>query len=431
MRGHLRCLAWLAITSVGLFTFVVWNMQNDANIQEQTRQSSTTSVSSVFKQFCQFLEDPLKGSEGRAPDGFKLTGLLITFRHGERSPVVQLKADAVHPDCSAYFNVDRHSFDVYQSVIRSKDFKKFLKTDVNFNKFPVVPERSKCQLGRMTAEGALQLVRLGNYLRHEYASTGFFKGLQKEDVFLVSSMYPRTFHIVLNACKTTFFCGSKGTEFLDKAPSKLRQRLTDLVDLLGVKVLEHPLEFVDALLGRYACRRLPLPCNKHGDCITYQDFKEANLEAIDIVKRLTINATLGSTARRLFVAEAYPILKDLVHMIQQIRNKNFQNKQIRVYSGHDVTLWPLVFVLGLANNTQDITYASRIVFEIYQATGKDALQNLPYLRVVVNGVDRTGDIDFCKPLQLGLCSAIRLEHFLKTEFFNLAGVDNFEGLCKS
>lgn len=64
-------------------------------------------------------------------------------------------------------------------------------------------------------------------------------------------------------------------DYETNTPVSLKQRLYSLLHLVGIKTLVHPWEFVDGLLGRYACRRRPLPCDVDGQlCVTFEDFQQ-------------------------------------------------------------------------------------------------------------------------------------------------------------
>ncbi|KAI1727945.1 histidine phosphatase superfamily (branch 2) domain-containing protein [Ditylenchus destructor] len=466
LRHRLR--TWLILGCIILFTFVLWDLNQEGEIIHHRggQRANESNPSELFKEHCQYLENDIEGQEGDVPEAYEIVALVLAFRHGERSPVVPIMPDAVQPDCSAYFDTHRRAFSALEQLITSQDFQTFLRIDQKFGKYPQFPDRSRCQLGRMTAEGALQLVRLGNLLRGKYFSAGLLKGLNAEDVFIISSLFPRTFQsaiaftssfffpllnsnftsLTLKSSKNTYFCWDKecvcpalkrfriefelerSKNFFSNSPPVLRQRLQNLIKIVGIKVLEHPLEFVDAVLGRYACRRLPLPCDKNRECVTFEDFQDSLQEAKQIVKRLSQSTPLNSLARRLFVTESYTILRDLRNVIAKVQSG--YGKQVRVYSGHDVTLEPLIFSLGLENDTQFVHYASRIAFEVYKSKRPNTDPEASVLlKIIVNGFDQTSNIGFCKPLLYGLCSALNFEKFFESAFFQMAGAKNHDDLC--
>lgn len=143
---------------------------------------------------------------------------------------------------------------------------------------------------------------------------------------------------------------------------------------------EYILDIVDTILGRYACRRLLLPC-KNNNCVSFADFlkvhnffllkvrySKALHSSLEVMNKMLTDEKEVKT-RKLFVVEAYPILYELVNTIRSLRDGSIK-KSIRVYSGHDITIEPLIYVLGLATMesnlvTQYVHYASRIVFEVF------------------------------------------------------------------
>lgn len=80
----------------------------------------------------------------------------------------------------------------------------------------------KCRMGQLTAEGALQLVKLGTHLHESYASTGLFEGacflimickknticsldINNADIEFYASPYPRTFQSAIAFASAFFY----------------------------------------------------------------------------------------------------------------------------------------------------------------------------------------------------------------------------------
>ena len=190
---------------VALVVFFIYYFQTPGPTLLQIREKSH----SIIVHYCQFLEERLFGSEslGEHKERLDLKGLIITFRHGERSPLLPPEVKSVTPDCSAYFDVDRKAFAEYVDLVNSKDFRNYVVVDKNFDGFPWYPERSRCVEGNLTAEGVLQIVKLGNFLRDKYSSTSLFKS--NLNVTMSSSFFHRTFESGIAFISSFFFPESK------------------------------------------------------------------------------------------------------------------------------------------------------------------------------------------------------------------------------
>jgi hypothetical protein len=69
-----------------------------------------------------------------------------------RSPITKVKARP-SADCTPFADVDRKAFDGYTKLIKTLDFKNFLKIDKRYPKFEWHPHPYLCKLGQLTAEG--------------------------------------------------------------------------------------------------------------------------------------------------------------------------------------------------------------------------------------------------------------------------------------
>ncbi|KAH7698817.1 Histidine phosphatase superfamily, partial [Aphelenchoides avenae] len=348
-------------------------------------------VPALYREFCQFLEQAIEGSEGSlASPELILRAVLLAHRHGERSPLILPVQGSASPDCSAYHDIDRRSFDAYTRFIDSEEFRSFLDVDEMFAGYPWYPARSQCSIGNMTAEGALQLVKLGAFLRGKYEHSGIFQADRSLHVSVSASPYRRTFQsaialtssflypfheqlrqVHLRGSKNTFFCLNEQClcpdavnmrkqydmelgKYFVSSPADVRRRLREAASAVGLEKMEHgPNQFVDLVLGRYICRRLPLPC-RWGNCVTSEDVVQAADEASNLMRRV---GELERT-RKLHVGEANAILNELVDTLKRIAGSTSpKSTYIKVFSGHDVTLHPLLTVLGIRHQLQGVHYA--------------------------------------------------------------------------
>jgi hypothetical protein len=92
-----------------------------------------------------------------------------------RSPITGVKGRPA-PDCTPYADVDRKSFDGFTKLVKTNDFENFLKIDPIYPNFKWHTHPYLCELGHMTAEGTLQLLKLGSHLHEKYNNVGLFEG---------------------------------------------------------------------------------------------------------------------------------------------------------------------------------------------------------------------------------------------------------------
>uniref|UniRef100_A0A914WFU2 Uncharacterized protein n=1 Tax=Plectus sambesii TaxID=2011161 RepID=A0A914WFU2_9BILA len=276
-----------------------------------------------------------------------------------------------------------------------------------------------------------------------------FRSRFKSEHFPVGDVFP-TSSLSLRASRTTHFCMSDNcscpllstwrsdfelerAQFYERDVPE-REHVDRLAieanDILRIGEAKDPLAFLDVLLGRFVCRRFPLPCDKRSSkCVTWQSLTQAADLASSLAEAMFgAKAPNSNIMRRLSIGEAAAILRTLTATIRKLR-KDDELTAFKLFSGHDVTLRPLLFALGLTHR-EPAHYASRLVFEVYQrrtAVINDSL----FVRVLFNGVDRTGDLPFCSNLHEGLCSARQFETFVKTALFQLVSVDGLQQLCSN
>lgn len=150
-------------------------------------------------------------------------------------------------------------------------------------------------------------------------------------------------------------------EFIKRSPKRLFNRLQLLGEIVGLEVVEHPLQFQDVMLGRYICRQSTLPCNSNGECFTVDDYVQMADESDSIARRMFEKTSKDS--RRMSLIEAWTLLRHLSNITSTARNTTRGRKIIRILSGHDITLEPLIQLLSI-NHRIPPHYSSRLVFEV-------------------------------------------------------------------
>uniref|UniRef100_A0A0N5AFD8 Acid phosphatase-like protein 2 n=1 Tax=Syphacia muris TaxID=451379 RepID=A0A0N5AFD8_9BILA len=427
-----------------------------------------------LQQDCQFLEREIVGQEGNVPETVAmLRSVIITFRHGDRSTLYGDFSGQI-TDCTPFRDSDRCAFSDYTDLVNSNSFDTFIVSDANLAKFQLVPHPASCTKGNLTAEGALQLLKLGNFLREQYTNVGFFTekvngGLSgfEWNLKVYSSLYARTFQSAIafissfifpmrnffskayvNASDNEQFCFSElckcralplmekvysqtRTSFFENAfGNKTMLNLKRVLNVLQIKNLKDPLHFLDVVRGRYLCRRLPLPCY-NGTCVKYADVKEMNTLVSARDYMMFNDFSQGpSLFRRLMVAQSTGILYSIQNHIEALLRASSKSKYVHIFSGHDITLRPLLFVLGL-DHTEPPHYASRLVVEIYQRNWYKSHNLNLYFRLLYNGEDRTNELSFCTNRLFNniLCPVDYLMYFIKSQLLQVANVTTLDAIC--
>jgi hypothetical protein len=149
--------------------------------------------------------------------------------------------------------------------------------------------------------------------------------------------------------------------FLKRTSKKLFKKIQSLGEIIGLPNVEHPLQFQDVMLGRYICRRNPLPCNAAGECFTINDYVEVADESSTVARNLFDKAYPYSRSKSLI--EAFTLLKHLKNATVTARNKAQGRKIFKILSGHDITIEPLMHTLAIKHLIPP-HYSSRLVFEV-------------------------------------------------------------------
>jgi hypothetical protein len=182
----------------------------------------------------------------------------------------------------------------------------------------------------------------------------------------------------------------------------------------------------DALVPTF-CHNFTIPCStfnpskcvdhkllgKIWDAITDKEFSNWDDPSFNFLKYCSIKMT--------------PVLIEVFHRIKElIENKN--TPKFILYSGHDVTLSPLLYVLGLHDGRWP-PYASRVVMELYE-NENDLTEEKYFLKFLYNGLDKTEKVVFCKNKTLnGLCKLKLFSDFITHEILNRFGYRDYGDAC--
>ncbi|CAI4226310.1 unnamed protein product [Auanema sp. JU1783] len=450
-----KCLVYAAILYICASIFLTF-FHSEHNVFTPKRYTFP-EIPHLWQDYCQYLEHNVEGIEADFDNKtYRLRGLGIVFRHGERSPLVVHDESTV---CKPYLEADRNLYEEYVKKIESDDIKTFIKADKKFADFPRFPDRSECRGGELTAEGALQHVRLGKYMQSKYGSSALFDPDFHLNVSITSSQYHRTYQSALafslsflyphrynfpiiyikasdftNQC-THEACACPGIQnkrkqyekeytkvFSSSAPAYMRDTTYNLRQLNSFQHVNEPYEVLDVSLGSYICRRLPLPCPNDNVCLSYSFLNEV-LNYTSSRGSYMFSPEISPLAYELQVIDSHGVLFHMRDMILRLKQFPHTN-MLKIFSGHDVTIAPILRVLGVPF-LDPPHYASRIAFEVLEHVRTKKL----FLRVIYNGEDVTNKITFCTDLFDGLCSVEYLEDFVKKEIPQLLKAKSVSEFC--
>ncbi|KAL7641835.1 UNVERIFIED_CONTAM: hypothetical protein RMT77_007709 [Armadillidium vulgare] len=414
------------------------------------------------------------GHEGEIPTSYKLLGVLIAIRHGDRGPLHEVR-NFSSINCG-YKSTESPQYKNYVSnLLNVSKTHSYINFVGPFMKYPILPAPFRCSIGHLTPLGVVQHLQLGKVLRALYIDKiGLISDpWEIDDVIIYSTKFRRTFQSILaflhsflpifnlsnlriRDTKGIYFCGDycrcdkalvyekkheiEKQEYLKSHPSvaKLVAELNPLVKAHDYdEDITNPFTMRDALLA-YACHGAKLPC-VDGKCISFEDLsKLLSYEEMEARQKRTPNQIKSSKLN------SYGFLKNIMMSINGIKRE--EKPKVIIYSGHDKSLNNLLTSLGITH-FQAPYYASRVIFEIYHnssvATDEPDYKKNYHFRLIYNGKDITKQLTFCnvkmikrlvsknsKGSDMNLCPVESLEQYLKPAFyFKDFNISSFTSAC--
>ncbi|KAK6017915.1 histidine acid phosphatase [Ostertagia ostertagi] len=305
--------------------------------------------------------------------------------------------------------------------MESDDFNYFLRTDDRFANFSRIPSqfsilqglrytpfssfRAQCSAGQMTAEGALQHIKFGKYMREKYLESNIFSTDSRLNVTVTSSRYNRTLQSAI-AFTSSFLFPSKSSI---------------------------PQIYVQASNFTFLCTSENCACNRakrwrgQFEKERYEYFVQRSPAHLKRQAEVLLNETTTRkkvmfdegpryVVEKMNLVEAHGVLYHIAETVANLRRFPHTNT-IQIFSGHDVTLAPILVVLKIPF-IDPPHYVSRLVIEFYELVDSPSAKDGIFLRFLYNGKDVTKDVFFCQAeLNNGLCPGHKLEHFVHNEIF--------------
>ncbi|XP_076472753.1 2-phosphoxylose phosphatase 1-like [Babylonia areolata] len=423
-------------------------------------------------EYCNLPTQVEEGEEGEAPVDYQLLSAFVVIRHGDRTPM------------SSFLNVPPPSppggctmdADFLQTVPELRHFlrdmaeqKERQRKHGDFASWSLHPQHQTCGSSQLTGQGALQHLFNGLSLRRKYGEGwGLFSPpfsplahlavhstvtsrTYQSAVAFIYGLLPRfdLSQVHVRASPNVMFCRpslvpaaccsnlGKLRQEVDRAvrvpravDSAWQAAMPPLARIFGVKVnrLPGPTQLIDILQG-HACHNLSLPCGGEeggGGCVTPTLLEKLWALVDGAGQRSSQQAVFNRYSRTV----THSLLLEMLKSMQETAH-NRSAVRFTLYSGHDLTMTPLLQTLGLYEGKWP-PYATRLVWELYR---RRSAPRKHYLRVLHNGRDMTSRVRFCQGhTDQGMCALKRFEDFVVRGNLEVIGVSDSQGLedfCRS
>ncbi|XP_073822400.1 2-phosphoxylose phosphatase 1 [Musca autumnalis] len=323
---------WIFLLIAGMYKYIGRNtntlsyiLNGNSHLYGSASLTSTPAMDSnnfaKYKTRCTPLTQIQRLDDGGILDGWKLQGVLMIIRHGDRGPMSHLRS-VPHLDCGITGDnlVNKYRSFLYNTTSVSGSNHMYWNKVGPFHSFPLLPLAEKeCLLGQLTYKGIAQLLHVGDILHQIYAhplglwirqssSSGYGKNvanstpystlLNSDEVVVYTTRVRRTFQsalallytflptdkwLALNVkeshsiafCFTDCVCQKADAlrkELLKTQKKALNKQpmVTNVMHWIGNQLLQHtpngindPNEVVDAMLT-VMCHDAPWPCRRGG-----------------------------------------------------------------------------------------------------------------------------------------------------------------------
>lgn len=410
--------------------------------------------------YCNFMDVGKTTDEGNVIGDAELVSMTVVLRHGDRfhmgdSRVGDIESPRVSCKLSTEGETDKR-ISTYINLMNQMIGSMPTSSRVGGWRFPPYPNSSLCAPELLSPAGVRQHLKNGEELRQAYAAK-----LNLSSVGAKSTDYARTYQSALaflhglnpqlswsqleiERVSSTRFCSARAVgncacmrldalarsaraavKFAwEREDSAYSQFVAHASRLLASNVAApYPWESAFDFLSQFTCRKLQLPCN-NGSC-----FLEGHVNLLwrhlqYYSRKLALNSDFESKCR----IEMHPLLTEIASRFNSFVGKNWLEAappQVLVYSGHDVTVTPLLIALGVPLGSWP-PYASRLVFEQL----RDTKRSRHYIRVLFNGADVTRKLRFCRKQDSGPCPLEDFSAFVESGNLGELGYRSYYAACR-
>lgn len=318
---------------------------SDATMSSSKKDQEIYKRHKMHEKDCNPTEVIHAGDEGGSLDSFKLQGVLLLVRHGDRGPMTHLRGiNSFDCDQDGDVLLNKYRSFVQNLTTATSTTSGLWQKLGNFHGFPLLPPTHKaCLLGQLTSKGVSQMLKIGEIIRNAYMSqlnfyqkTATFTPINRpsnssteatpiydpEEIIVYSTRYRRTFQSamalmyaflppdrwhtlqILEAHSYNFCfadCACQRADQLQTSIEKTRNAnmgkhpaVNAIVQWIGNALLQNPAPTVNALDIRDAiltlvCHSAPLPCRtkKQGqvddDDDTQNDSSTSTVSDADVI----------------------------------------------------------------------------------------------------------------------------------------------------
>ncbi|XP_041675267.1 2-phosphoxylose phosphatase 1 [Drosophila eugracilis] len=304
----------------------------------ETMASSAAQRFAKYRERCAPLPQLQRLDDGGILEGWKLQGVLLVIRHGDRGPISHVRSAGINCGVSGGTDnlVNRYRSFLYNSSSSASGSNHMYWNKVGpFHGFPLLPATERgCPLGQLTYKGISQLLHVGDTMHQVYAhplglllkpnpnrasvETTPHTLLNSDEVVVFTTRYRRTFQsalamlfsllpadkwLTLNVRESHSMafcfgeCSCPQSALLRKRLEAMGDRqllkradVLEVMQWIGGTILQHtpngisnPFEVVDALLT-VLCHEAALPCRRKKSSSTPKPLKKnSNQELVDVI----------------------------------------------------------------------------------------------------------------------------------------------------
>ncbi|XP_038075478.1 2-phosphoxylose phosphatase 1-like [Patiria miniata] len=426
-----------------------------------------------MKEYCNPPWEPVNGEEGQVNEDYELHHVHVIARHGDRTPMTQFNIPDITVDTDFNCNLETAREKLPSSTLLSRFLASIMAQEEALGGWPLMPwflrklpiggAARRCGMAQLTPTGWLQHMKLGERLRQAYTSKlvphrAYFRNpnmtrfkstinsrTQQSAFAFMFGFLPRLelrHGEWLKAADNFLFCPSnwncscpaysrleKSKQQLYSAVQKNTTEVQQLLRSVAVLLMKEPkTKSLPGITGQQEmysaliCHKKPLPCSPYG-CVAQKHLAKIVAYTDRVGRELRSNE--HGPHQKLARLSMHPLLTEIALRMKKISHGASNYPKFAFYSGHDVTMTPLLDALGLGEYHWP-PYASNVIFEMWSKAGEF------FFRVLYNGQDKTSLVRFCrKNLNAdGLCPLRFFLKFVNKDNMGFFHADSFEKACQ-
>ncbi|XP_077998385.1 2-phosphoxylose phosphatase 1-like [Glandiceps talaboti] len=435
-------------------------MENSA--QSGMNDNMTGQPSNVYRDILKYCNSPANvglGMEGQEHPGYTLISVTTVIRHGDRTPMNTVPNTKPSWNCrfTQKMLAKNPLFGIYIPYMEyMSTHVNQLRSDIVLKGMKYIPDEEVCGKSELTPLGAMQHLILGSHLDVVYNKEHnlLSEKWSQSDIAIETTQYQRTlqsslaflygflpafnfdkFEIKLsegfNFCQMDCKCPSAylyekmvNEEKLQllKNDEDLKDAIDAVAKILNVGPSYHPYaNHLQDALTPFVCHNRRLPCGPR-ECL-HINHLGGIINHTKMVARVTNQD--GKPREKFVRLNMHPLLSRIVDSMESSIQGNNRVK-FKLFSGHDLTVSPLIDVLGLPDHAWP-PYASRVIFELW----KENKTSRHFVRVLYNGDDLTKYVRFCGGYSndVGLCPWQRFADFVRLENLKTFNSTTYKEAC--